>query len=159
MRAPPRWPLEAMRGIAARAEVAAKVAALEANAEAGRRLRAQEGARDALRLHHSAWHAAARCGPGPAPVAAVLAVGAAFEARSAREEARLAVTLARCEAEHDAACAEAERRRVAHGDALAALRGLDGRRQAWRAARARDRERRADDAADEAVSARWGGAG
>lgn len=159
MRAPPRWPLEAVRGIAARAELAAKLAAVEANAEAGRRLRALEGAREALRLHHTASHAGARCEPGPAPVAAALAVGAAFEARSAREEARLAAILARGEAEHDAACAEAERRRVAHGDALATLRGLDGRRQAWRAARARDRARAEEDANDELVSARWRGGG
>lgn len=159
MRAARSWPLEAVRGIAARAELAAKADAVEAHAEAGRRLRAQEGAREALRLHQSAWHAGVRHGPGPAPVAAALAVGAAFDSRIAREEARLAAILARREAEHDAACAEAERRRVVHGDALASLRGLDGRRLAWRAARARDRARAEEDANDELVSARWRGGG
>jgi hypothetical protein len=148
-----------VRAIAARAEGAARAAAADARAAAGRRLRAEEVAREALRLHHAAWHAGARCEPGPVPVAAALAEGAAFEARSAREEARLAAALVRCEAEHEAACAEAERRRVVHADALGALRGLDRRRLAWRAARAGDRARAEEDASDELVSARWGGGG
>lgn len=157
MRAPPRWPLAAVLTVAAGRERAARIALGDALAEAARRRSGEEAAREALRAHRAATaDLARRGGPSPGARAADLAGLALLATRRAADEGRLAAAVARREAEHGAALDEAERRRRALGEARAAVRALEARRQCWQAARARDAARAEADASDDVVSARWG---
>lgn len=155
MRAPARWPLATVFALAERRELRARVELGEALAAVARRRGEEDAAREALRLHR----AAAGDATSVAPVSAgTLTAEALRRARRAEEEALQVAELRRREVEHGAARDEAERRRVALGEARAAVRALEARRQVWREARARDRACAEEEAVDEIVSARWGGA-
>jgi hypothetical protein len=144
--------------LARRGELASRIALGEALAEAARREGEVAAAREALRLHREASADDARRAPGPEVWAGGLAGEARHASRRGEEEARLVAALGRREAEHDEARDDTARRRAALGEARAAVRALEARREVWRAARARDRARVEEEAADELVSARWGAA-
>jgi hypothetical protein len=149
------YPLAAALALRARA-------ADDARAELARALDVLDGRRADLARHDAAAAACAaraddgaRVGvedPGPGELAA--------RARWAgRLRAELAAQLARRAAADRAASAaerEAEKRREALGAARGALRAVEIHRDAWRAAEARLRDRRDQDAADDLVSARGG---
>lgn len=156
MKAPPSWPLAPLLALASRREAEARGALGDALASAAALRAERERGREALREHRAAAEVAARRGPGPGASAASLAGRALHAARLAAEEARLAAALRRREAAVAAAAAESDRRRRALADARGAVGALEAGREAWRAARGRDRARADEDAVDEAVSARPG---
>jgi hypothetical protein len=158
VRAPPRWPLAALLAAAAAREGAARGALGTALAERARAAAQRDGARDDLDRQRDQAAAAAARGAGPGPTAGALAARARHTAWLGAEEARLAAILRRRQADLAAADGQVELRREALGAARAEVRALEVRREAWRTARAKDRARADEDAVDEAISARWGGA-
>ncbi len=150
----PGWRLSTLLELARRAEASARAAlALAREAEA---LRSSErsAAAEAVRAHRALAADAARRGPGPRPLAASLATRALHAGSLAGEDARLVAALGWREAEAAQAARDAERCRRELGEARAAVRALEGMRDAWRRARAGARDRAEEDAADELVSAR-----
>jgi hypothetical protein len=158
VRAPARWPLATVLRLAARREAEARAALAEALCGHDRAAAERDASAEALGAHRAAG-AAGGGGPGPGIVAGALAGRALHAACRAAEEARLAAVLRRHDAALAAAAAGAEGARAALAAARAAASTLEAGRDAWRAARARDRLRAEDDAVDEGISARRGAGG
>lgn len=155
MRAPPRWRLAVLLELAERDERAARIALGEALATLARARHEEASARAALRAHREGPQAPP---PASGTTAAALAALALHAERRAAAERALTAALRLGEARVAEAVAGTEARRERLGAARAAVRALEAGRRAWRLARDRDRARAEEDAADEVVSARWGGA-
>lgn len=156
MRAPARWPLAPLLALALRREGVARGALAGGLADVERRAAAVAALGAALRAHRDV-SGRGRLVPSPG-AAAALGGAARHAARRAADEGALAAALRNAEAVHLEALAAAERLRGELASARAAADVLEALRDAWRAARARDRERVEADGVDDAVSARWGGA-
>ena len=150
------YPLAAALALRARATDEARV-------ELARALDVLDGRRAEVARHAAAAATcAARADEGARRVGAEDAGPGELAARArwaGRLRAELAAQLARSAAVNRAASAaerEAEGRRQALAAARGALRAIEVHRDAWRAAEARLRDRREQDAADDLVSARGG---
>lgn len=142
-------------GVDARAEEAGRVALASSIATELRGERERDAAEARLRVRRAEWETAAAVGAPPG-----VAGAADLQLRARHLEAlradcwRLAEILRSKEAALSAARAESVRHREALAAARRRVRVLEHHRDAWLAARARERARREELADDEIVSAR-----
>lgn len=149
-----RWPLEAVLAVARRAEDEAAAGFAAAAAERDRRAADLARACAAVEAQRRMLSAALARGPGAAPCAAALLTGARHAARLRDDEARLARAVPGRIAAAAGAEAALGRRREALAAARGTVRALEERREAWERGRALARDRRAQDADEDLVSAR-----